>query len=68
MIPAQEALKLLRDGNRRFASDTRNGDSATGSRRRIELAAQQYPFAIIHSRRRLFRVSLLRYYSDTKLH
>jgi carbonic anhydrase len=47
MIPAQEALKLLRDGNRRFASDTRNGDSATGSRRRIELAAQQYPFAII---------------------
>ena len=47
MIPAQEALKLLRDGNARFVSDTRNDDSATGSRRRIELAAQQYPFAII---------------------
>ncbi len=47
MIPAQEALKLLRDGNARFVSDTRNGDAATGSRRRIELAAQQYPFAII---------------------
>jgi carbonic anhydrase len=47
MIPAQEALKLLRDGNRRFVSDTRNSESATGSRRRIELAAQQYPFAIV---------------------
>jgi carbonic anhydrase len=47
MIPAQEALKLLRDGNARFVSDTRNGDSATGSRRRIELAAQQFPFAIV---------------------
>jgi len=47
MIPAQEALNLLRDGNRRFVSDTRNSDSATGSRRRIELAAQQYPFAIV---------------------
>src|SRR5271156_1669835 len=47
MIPAQEALKLLRDGNARFISDNRNDDSATGSRRRIELAAQQFPFAII---------------------
>src|ERR1700679_3152929 len=47
MIPAQEALKLLRDGNVRFVSDNRNDDSATGSRRRIELAAQQYPFAIV---------------------
>ncbi|HTB69185.1 MAG TPA: carbonic anhydrase [Steroidobacteraceae bacterium] len=48
MIPAPAALKLLRDGNARFVSDTRNGDSAaTGSRRRIELAAQQFPFAIV---------------------
>lgn len=47
MIPAQDALKLLRDGNARFVSDTRSGDSGTGSRRRIELAAQQYPFAIV---------------------
>src|SRR5882757_4360534 len=47
MIPAQEALKLLRDGNARFVSDNRNDDSATGARRRIELAAQQFPFAII---------------------
>jgi carbonic anhydrase len=47
MIPAQEALKLLRDGNRRFVSDARSGDSGTGSRRRLELAAQQFPFAIV---------------------
>ena len=47
MIPAQEALKLLRDGNARFVSDNRNDDSGTGARRRIELAAQQFPFAII---------------------
>jgi carbonic anhydrase len=47
MIPAPEALKLLRDGNARFVSNTRNDDSATSSRRRIELAAQQFPFAII---------------------
>ncbi|HEY6457268.1 MAG TPA: carbonic anhydrase [Steroidobacteraceae bacterium] len=46
MIPAQDALKLLRDGNARFVSDNRNTDSATGSRR-VELAAQQHPFAII---------------------
>jgi carbonic anhydrase len=47
MIPAQDALKLLRDGNARFVSDTRSDDSTTGARRRLELAAQQYPFAII---------------------
>jgi carbonic anhydrase len=47
MIKAQEALKLLRDGNARFASDTRSGDSETGARRRLELATEQFPFAII---------------------
>jgi carbonic anhydrase len=47
MIPAQDALKLLREGNARYVSDTRLGDDATGARRRIELAAQQFPFAII---------------------
>ncbi len=31
----------------RFVSDSRNGQDATGTRRRIELAAQQFPFAII---------------------
>jgi carbonic anhydrase len=47
MIPAPEALQRLRDGNARFVSDSRNGDDATGSRRRIELVPRQYPFAII---------------------
>jgi carbonic anhydrase len=46
MIPAREALQRLRDGNARFVSETRNDDSATGSRR-IELAARQFPYAII---------------------
>jgi carbonic anhydrase len=47
MIPATEALQRLRAGNARFVSDSRNGDDATGARRRLELAAQQFPFAII---------------------
>ncbi|HTC51371.1 MAG TPA: carbonic anhydrase [Steroidobacteraceae bacterium] len=47
MIPAQEALQRLRDGNARYVSDSRNDRDATGTRRRIELAAQQFPFAII---------------------
>ena len=47
MIPAQEALQRLREGNARFVSDTRLGEAATGARRRIELAVQQSPFAII---------------------
>jgi carbonic anhydrase len=47
MIPAQEALQRLRDGNARYVSDARDGADATGARRRIELAAQQFPFAII---------------------
>jgi carbonic anhydrase len=47
MIPAKEALRLLSEGNARFRSDTRLGDDATGARRRIELAVEQFPFAII---------------------
>ena len=47
MISAQDALKLLRDGNARFVAGARNTDSSTGSRRRVELATQQSPFAII---------------------
>ncbi|HEY1899342.1 MAG TPA: carbonic anhydrase [Steroidobacteraceae bacterium] len=47
MIPAQEALQRLRDGNARFVSETRNEGASTSSSRRIELATQQYPYAII---------------------
>ena len=46
MIPATEALQLLRAGNERFAGDRRSDDT-TGSRRRLELTAGQNPFAII---------------------
>jgi carbonic anhydrase len=46
MIPAADALQLLRDGNRRFVANLRSHDSATEARR-TEVAAGQEPFAII---------------------
>src|ERR1700749_1119448 len=45
MIPAREALALLREGNRRFVADLRNPESLHA--RRIALAAGQAPFAAI---------------------
>ena len=47
MISAAEALARLREGNRRFVSDTRNGDAGANRTRRLALAAGQEPFAII---------------------
>jgi len=47
MIPAPEALQLLRDGNRRFVSNVRSHDSLASEARRTEVAAGQEPFAII---------------------
>ena len=47
MITAQEALERLRQGNRRFVSETRGHGTLTGQTRRRELAAGQEPFAII---------------------
>jgi len=47
MVPAREALALLRDGNRRFAADVRSHDNLPSRARRIELAAGQAPFAAI---------------------
>jgi carbonic anhydrase len=47
MVSAQDALALLRDGNRRFVADVRNHDAAASRARRIELAAGQAPFAAI---------------------
>jgi len=47
MISAQEALERLREGNRRFVSGVRSGDTLTSQARRSELAAGQEPFAII---------------------
>jgi carbonic anhydrase len=48
MIPAREALELLRAGNRRFVTEVRNRDGvASGGARRRELVAGQEPFAIV---------------------
>lgn len=47
MIPAIEALERLREGNRRFVSDLRNGHALASHARRNEVAAGQEPFAII---------------------
>jgi carbonic anhydrase len=47
MIPAREALKRLREGNRRFVDDTRSSESLISPRRRAELTAGQEPFAAI---------------------
>ena len=47
MIPAGEALKRLREGNLRFASNAGSSDAPMGHSRRAALAAGQQPFAII---------------------
>jgi carbonic anhydrase len=47
MIPAEEALFRLREGNYRFASNVRGSDAIISPRRRVELTAGQEPFAII---------------------
>jgi carbonic anhydrase len=46
MIPSDEALQQLKDGNQRFVTETRSGQASAESRRR-EVAAGQNPFAII---------------------
>lgn len=47
MIPAREALQRLRDGNRRFVSHVRSGDTIASRARRGQLVSGQHPFAII---------------------
>src|ERR1035438_1635233 len=47
MISAQDALERLREGNRRFVSDDRAGDTPTNAKGRQGLAEGQAPFAII---------------------
>jgi carbonic anhydrase len=46
MTDANQALSLLRDGNRRFVAET-HGAAPRGESRRREVAAAQEPFAII---------------------
>jgi carbonic anhydrase len=47
MVSAQDALALLREGNRRFVADVRSHDALASRARRIELAGGQAPFAAI---------------------
>ncbi len=47
MISAQEALKILNEGNDRFVSGVSNSKVLTNKARRHELVAVQEPFAII---------------------
>jgi len=47
MIPALEALALLREGNRRFFAEVRSDDNLTSRSRRMALTDVQEPFAII---------------------
>ena len=47
MIPAREALALLREGNQRFVANVSSRDSFESRARRIELATGQAPFAAI---------------------
>ena len=47
MISAREALERLREGNRRFVSGARSGDTLTSGTSLSKLTAGQEPFAII---------------------
>ena len=47
MISAREALERLQEGNRRFVSGHRRGDTLTSQTRRSDLVAGQDPYAIV---------------------
>jgi carbonic anhydrase len=47
MIPARQALAQLQEGNLRFASYVRGSGELMSHNRRMELAMEQHPFAII---------------------
>lgn len=47
MISAHQALERLREGNKRFVSDSRNGGGPATQSRRRELVSGQEPLAII---------------------
>lgn len=46
-IPAEEALRRLRDGNARFVANVRSLDAYAGQVRRADLVHGQRPFAIV---------------------
>lgn len=47
MIPANEALERLQEGNKRFAANVRGADAILSQVRRAELVNHQAPFAIV---------------------
>jgi carbonic anhydrase len=47
LIPARDALVLLREGNQRFVSDASDRDSITRRVRRLDLTTGQRPFAAV---------------------
>ncbi len=47
MIPAREALELLREGNRRFVAGSPRADALVREARRQQLVEGQAPFAVI---------------------
>lgn len=47
MISAREALKRLREGNRRFVASIGSADGTLSQTRKVELAKDKNPFAII---------------------
>ena len=47
MTSAREALERLREGNRRFVSNTGSRETFLSHLRRAELAKEQQPFAIV---------------------
>jgi carbonic anhydrase len=47
MIPASEALDLLREGNRRFVTNQSRAGSSSHHERRLSLVSGQEPFAIV---------------------
>ena len=47
MISAQAALERLKEGNRRFVASTREHPAEAKAARRVELVAEQQPFAIV---------------------
>jgi carbonic anhydrase len=47
MIPASEALDLLREGNRRFVMNQSRAGSSSHHERRLSLVSGQEPFAIV---------------------
>src|SRR6476619_6048192 len=47
MIPASEALNLLREGNRRFVTNQSRAGGTSHEERRLSLVSGQEPFAIV---------------------